>query len=243
MNSKLSLPSSKSAPSLKAIKAEFARRRLIEFIKYTMPAYEANWHHVLLCEHLERVLAGDIKKLMVFMPPQHGKSQIVSRHGPAYFLGRNPSLKIVGASYASGLAKKFNRDIQNVMASDAFREVFPFCKIGGKHDSGEKVLKNSLEFEVRNWGGYYRGVGVGGSLTGVPADIAFIDDPVKDAVEAQSLTDQVRKYEWYTDVLLTRLHNDSRIVLTMTRWHENDLAGMILAKESDWTVLSLEAIK
>jgi hypothetical protein len=183
---------------------------------------------------------------MVFMPPQHGKSELTSRRLPAYMLGINPLLKIVGCSYSSDLATSFNRDVQRII-DDTTYNVFPKTKINSKHiknDSKGNYLRNSDMFETIEYRGFYKSVGVGGSLTGTSVDVAIIDDPVKDAVEGNSVTDQNRKWEWYTNVLLTRLHNDSQQLITMTRWHKNDLCGKILQKMPDgWEVLRLEAIK
>ena len=105
-------------------------------------------------------------------------------------------------------------------------------------------LRNVDIFETVGRKGFYKAVGVGGSLTGTPVDIAIIDDPVKDALEAYSPTYRERVWEWYTSVLLTRLHNESKQLFIMTRWHDDDLAGRILKKEADkWTVLSIPAIR
>ena len=111
-------------------------------------------------------------------------------------------------------------------------------------DATRNWLRNADMFETVGYGGFYKAVGVCGSLTGTPADLAIIDDPVKDAVEAYSETYRERVWNWYTDVLLTRLHNKSKQVLIMTRWHEDDLAGRLLSTERDlWEVVSIPAIR
>jgi hypothetical protein len=184
---------------------------------------------------------------MVFMPPQHGKSELVSRCLPAFILGRNPKTKIVLASYSAHLANSFNRDCQRIIDEPVYRDIFPDTKIGAdKDDSGKWVRTNEL-FEVVRYGGFLKTVGVGGSLTGTPADVAIIDDPVKDAIEAMSPTYQERNWNWYTDVLSTRLHNNSRVLITQTRWDVNDLSGRIIKQMEeggeDWEVLLLPAIK
>jgi len=206
-----------------------------------------NWHHALLADYLQRFAKGEIKKLMVFMPPQHGKSELTSRRLPAYLLGLNPKLKIVGSSYSADLATSFNRDVQRIIDHEDYTLAFPDTLLNSKNvktSARGSYLRNADIFETVNHRGFYKSVGVGGSLTGTSVDIAIIDDPVKDAVEAQSATDQQRKWEWYTNVLLTRLHNDSQQLITMTRWHQNDLCGKILDKMAEgWEVLHLEAIK
>lgn len=229
------------------LRSELARRDLINFVSYVKEDYIINWHHELLCAYLDRFISGDITKLMVFMPPQHGKSELVSRMLPAYILGKNPKAKVVLASYSASLASSFNRDCQRYIDSDEYRNVFPKTTLAGEGSKGS-WQRNSEVFEVVEHGGFLKTVGVGGSLTGTPADFAIIDDPVKDSIEAQSATFQQRNWEWYNDVLCTRLHNSSRQLITQTRWDDNDLSGMILKKQeelglSDWTILCLPSIK
>lgn len=229
--------------------AELARRNMLDFVQYVKPNYRANWHHELLCSYIDRFISGDIQRLAVFLPPQHGKSEIVSRCLPAFCLGKNPTAKIVGAAYSAHLANSFNRDAQRIIESDLYRHVFPDTRISGQTRDSEIVgrwKRTSDEVEVIGHGGFFKTVGVGGSLTGTPADFAIIDDPVKDAVEAMSPTYQERNWNWYTDVLSTRLHNDSRVLITQTRWDVNDLSGKILKQMEDggekWEVLLLPAV-
>jgi hypothetical protein len=219
---------------------------MIDFVTYTMQEYTVNWHHALLCKYLDAFVKKEIKNLMVFMPPQHGKSELVSRRLPAFLLGKNPSLKIIGASYSADLSRQFNRSVQRIIDDKPYQNVFPDTQLNQKNvvsNARDSVLRNADIFETIKYKGFYKCVGVGGSLTGTPADIAIIDDPVKDAIEATSQTYQARTWEWYTDVLKTRLHNNSQILLTMTRWDEYDLAGRILKKEKGWEVLKLEGVK
>lgn len=181
------------------------------------------------------------------MPPQHGKSEIVSRKFPAWALGRNPMLKIVGTSYSADLAQQFSRAIQRTIDSDEFVRVFPKTYLNSsnvKTDSKRGWLRNVDMFETVGYGGFYKAVGVGGSLTGTPADLGIIDDPIKDANEANSVTYRNRVWDWYTNVFLTRMHNDSKIILIQTRWHDDDLAGRLLKTESDaWEVVNIPAIR
>jgi hypothetical protein len=236
-------------PSLEKLKAEKAKRSFIDFIKFTKPDYQTNWHHELLANYLQQFAEGKIKKMLVFMPPQHGKSEQVSRRLPAYLLGKNPKLKIIGCSYSSDLATSFNRDVQRIIDDEQYAKVFPDTALNGSNvrtSSKGSYLRNADIFEVVEHKGFYKSVGVSGSLTGTPADIGIIDDPVKDAVEADSITYRARAWDWFTNVFLTRMHNDSQILVTQTRWHEDDLSGRILSKmnkNNDWVVLSLPAIK
>lgn len=215
-----------------------AARLFPQFLLYINPRYDMQWFHYVIASHCQAVFDGRIKKLMVFVPPQHGKSEIISRTFPAWALGRDPDLKIVGCSYSADLAQQFSRAIQRTMDSDEYKDLFPNAVVGG-----QGYVRNVDMFETGGHGGFYKAVGVGGSLTGTPADIAIIDDPVKDAAEASSPVFRQRVWDWYNTVLTTRIHNDSRQLFIMTRWHEDDLAGRILAAEgNEWKVLSIPAI-
>lgn len=234
------------------LKRELLRRQsksdLLSFIKYTMTEYKASWHHRHIATEIMNFWNDpEAKRLMLFVPPQHGKSQIASRHFPAYVLGLNPDVKIAAASYSIDLARSFNRDIQRIIESKSYKQIFPKTSLNSKNvaaDSKGSYLRNTEEFEVVGKKGSYKAVGVMGGLSGRAVDLAIIDDPVKDAVEANSTVYRKRVWEWYVNVLQTRLHNKSKVILIMTRWHEDDLAGRLLEKESKkWKVVKLAAIK
>jgi len=194
-------------------------------------------------DKLQLFAEGKIKKLMVFMPPQHGKSELVSRRLPAYLLGLKPTAKIIGCSYSADLASSFNRDVQRIIDSQEYKNIFPNTRLNSSNArTSGTFLRNADIFEVVGHKGFYKSCGIGGSLTGTPADIGIIDDPIKDAMEADSLTYRARAWEWFTNVFLTRLHNDSQILVTQTRWNEDDLSGRILSNMQGWEVLSLPAI-
>jgi predicted phage terminase large subunit-like protein len=224
-----------------------ARTNLSRFVPFTFEGYDLQWFHKLICDYLDKLLNGDIKKLMIFVPPQHGKSELSSRRFPAYLLGRNPNLKIGLCSYSGDLASSFNDSIQKIINSDSYKELYPETKIGGKEGKA-----NSKLFEVIGYKGFLKSVGVGGSLTGTPIDIGIIDDPFKDRLEANSTTYRNRTWDWYQDVFCTRMHNDSKQLMLFTRWHEDDLAGRLLDKNNphydeqeakEWTVIALPALK
>lgn len=223
-----------------------APRLFRQFIPYVNTMYQRQWFHTLIADKCQALLEGRIKNLMVFMPPQHGKSEIVSKMFPAWAFGRNPNLKIVGCSYSATLGQQFSRSIQRVMDSPEYARIFPRTHINGSNARTltRGYLRTVDMFEIVNAKGFYKTQGVCGSLTGTAVDIAIIDDPVKDAMEAYSATYRERVWEWYTSVLLTRLHNASRQLFIMTRWHEDDLAGRILAREADkWEILKIPAIR
>lgn len=223
-----------------------APQQLASFLCYTNPKYHVEWFHRIIADACQRLFEGEIKNLMIFVPPQHGKSEIVSRNFPAWALGRDPNIKIAGCSYSADLAEQFSLSIQRTIDSREYQTLFPDTYLNGSyshHDSQRGVKRNTDFFQTVGHSGFYKGVGVGGGLTGTPVDIAIIDDPVKDSKEALSPTIRQRVWDWYNTVLTTRLHNDSKQLFIMTRWHEDDLAGRLLKAEPDeWTVISIPAI-
>jgi hypothetical protein len=235
----------KSLPKFSA-NSELARRKFSKFVSHTKPDYQFNWHHVSICDKLDQFAKGNIKKLMLFVPPQHGKSELATRRLPAYILGLRPTAKIAVCSYSATLAASFNRDIQRVIDNEHYHEVFPNTLLNESNVATSALgsyLRNSEIFEIVNHRGFVKTVGVGGSLTGTPVDIGIIDDPFKDREEAMSIRIRDKVYSWYTDVFSTRLHNDSQQLIIMTRWDLDDLCGRILASEDDWQVITYQAIK
>lgn len=215
-------------------KRELARRKLGWFIKYHNPEYRENWHHKIIIEKLEAVERGEIRKLMIFVPPRHGKSEIASINFPAWFFGKNPKKSIIAASYNSDLAIGFGRKARNLVGSNDYRHLFPAVSLA--EDSKAAGQWNTSR------GGEYTAVGIGGGTTGRGADIFLIDDPVKDKQEAESQTIQERNIGWYRSVARTRLSPLGAVVVIQTRWHDLDLAGQILASEDGWDVVNLPAI-
>lgn len=201
-----------------------------------------------MIERLEKFFKSNkAERLMLFMPPQHGKSEIASRGGPAYALGLNPDISIAACSYGADLARKFNREVQRIMDAPGYTEVFPGSRLNGRRvadDSKGDALRNTHEFEIVGRKGNYKAVGIGGGLSGRKVDLAIIDDPVKDAKQAYSETIRESVWDWYLSVLNARLHNRSKVLIIMTRWHEDDLAGRLLKHQADeWEVISIPAIR
>lgn len=230
---------------LKLEQIESAKESLIDFTKWTFTNYEISDHHRRYADALDKFSRGEIKNLMVFMPPQHGKSELCSRRLPAKLLGDNPDLRIALASYNHSFASKFNRDVQRIIDSEEYKRVYLETRLTGKGFRGDSNwLRNSEEFEVVNHRGSFITVGVGGGLTGRPVDIGIIDDPYKDAADAWSPTIRQNVQDWYDTVFKTRLHNESQQLITLTRWHQDDLAGTILKREpEEWRVVIFPAIK
>jgi hypothetical protein len=209
---------------------------LLSFTRWTNPAYVPAEHHRRIAEKLEAVERGEVDRLMIFMPPRHGKSELASRRWPAWCLGKRPRRQIIAASYNSDLATDFGRDVRNIVASEEFAQSFPAVEL--RQDSKAANRMNT------NMGGAYIAAGVGTAVTGRGADIALIDDPFKDRAEADSETVRRNVWAWYQSTLYTRLMPKAAIVIIQTRWHEDDLAGRLLngPNSAEWDVLELPAI-
>ncbi|WP_153042188.1 terminase large subunit [Rufibacter roseus] len=223
-----------------------ARTNMQAFVLYTKPDYVVKPFNHELCKKLDAFARGEIKKLIVTMPPQHGKSELTTRRFPAYLLGRNPKLKIAICSYSATVAEKFNRDIQRIIDNDSYHKIFPDTVLNESNvvsSAQGSFLRNSEIFETVGHGGFVKTVGVGGSLTSTPVDIGIIDDPLKDRKEAKSITVRESVWDWYTDVFETRLHNDSQQLIIMTRWDPSDLVGKVLKRDKDWQIVNFEGIK
>jgi predicted phage terminase large subunit-like protein len=228
-----------------------ASQTMLDFTLHTKPDYEVNWHHKVLCERLDSFVRGDTKRLMVFMPPRHGKSELVSRRLPAYILGQGYDATIIACSYSADLSSRMNRDVQRIIDSPEYREIFPDTQLNGtniRSTSQGTYLRNSDIFEIVGHHGVYRSAGVGGGITGMGFRFGIIDDPIKSQKEADSATFRESVWEWYTSTFWTRQEKDARILLTLTRWHEDDLAGRLLdlaasdPAADQWDVLCLPAI-
>lgn len=212
-----------------------AQGSLRSFTEITNPMYEAAGHHDRICEALERVERGECDRLMIFMPPRHGKSELASKRFPAWYLGKNPTKQIIAASYNSDLASDFGREVRNIVAAPEFGELFP--GVGLSPDSQAANRMNTTH------GGSYIAAGVGTAVTGRGAHVALIDDPFKDRQEADSETTREKVWNWYRSTLFTRLMPGGAIILIQTRWHEDDLAGRLLNdNHGEWEVLDLPAI-
>lgn len=229
-----------------------AREDFRSFIAYTMPDYQFNWHHIHLIRKLEAFQRGEIRRLMVFMPPRHGKSQLVSRHLPAWIFGQNPEAKIIACSYSSGLATEMSLSVQRIMVSDEYKDLFSGTRIRETRSATQDQSRRTSDlFDIVGQKGHYLSSGVGGPITGKGAEFAIIDDPIKNQQEAESPTYRENVWNWYTSTLYTRLEKDAGLLLTQTRWHEDDLAGRLLKQMEDkdnefaeqWEVVDFPAIK
>jgi predicted phage terminase large subunit-like protein len=232
-----------NAHSLTAEDAAFSR--LVAYAAYQWPGYKLAKHHLLIARHLEAVERGEIKRLMITMPPRHGKSMLASEFFPAWYLGRNPDHYVVAATYAQELADDFGRKVRNQIADPSYAAIFP--GVGLKHDSTSSRrfhVTQPLDSFATGQNGAYFAVGVGGPLTGRGAHLLLIDDPVKNREDAESEVIRKKTKDWYTSTAYTRLMPGGRIVIIQTRWHEDDLTGWLLEEHKDegWVVLNLPAI-
>ena len=237
--------------NIEEIRLELARRRLLKFIELTKEDYETGWFHREVCEALEDFFADVVLKksprLMIFAPPRHGKSEIVSRRFPAWVFGLNPDIDIISCSYSSDLSMRLNRDLQRIMDEKIYKKIFPKTELFGKNIktvAHGNFLRNSEIFEIVNRKGVFRAAGVGQGITGSGCSMLIIDDPIKDAKEANSPTVQASVEEWFQTTAFTRISPGGGCIVMLTRWHEYDLAGRILAnaKKGEWKVIKYPAI-
>ena len=233
-------------------------RNLLSFTRHTLPAFAPAPFHLAYYEVLTRFAMGEIKKLMITMPPQHGKSEGATRRLPAFVLGQDPDKRIAIVSYNTIKARKFNRELQRIMDDDRYYELFPQTLLAGQASYQEQgrrsrnYARNSDECEIVGYQGSFKTIGVGGSLTGEPVDMLIMDDLYKDASSAWSPVIRQNVADWYDTVASTRLHNDSQQLLVFTRWHMEDLAGRLLEQEGvydpienpqGWLLVSFPAIQ
>lgn len=226
-----------------------ARRSLFDFALYLAPpGYQFGWHHALLYRHLDDFAQGRRKRLIVQMPPGHGKSEGASRNLPAYLFGQNPDARIIACSYTMDLAAEMSRDVQLIMDRPEYAAVFPKTRIAGPGvRTGFMGARRTAEiFDVVGRRGRYKCAGVGGGIAGWRLDFGIIDDPVKDRQAANSPVQREALWRWFAGVFSTRQAKDAGIVLVTTRWHTDDLAGRLIARMESgegepWDVLSLPA--
>lgn len=213
-----------------------AHESLLAYAMLAIPDYRVNFHHADIAAALEAIERGDLDRLMIVMPPRHGKSLETSVLFPAWYMGRNPKREVIAASYGTELAAGFGTRLRNLMASSLQREVFgPAACLSGHSRSRERWLTNA--------GGVYRAAGVGAGITGFGAHLAIVDDPVKSREEADSPTIQARIMDWYRNDLRSRIMKGGSIVVVQTRWNELDLAGQLLDENpSEWHLLHYPAV-
>tara|TARA_R100000655_G_scaffold51287_2_gene88948 strand:- start:4861 stop:6333 length:1473 start_codon:yes stop_codon:yes gene_type:complete len=218
---------------------EEAQERFMSFAHHVYENFIEGRHHRIIAEKLEKVARGEIKRLIVNMPPRHSKSEFASYLMPAWFLGRNPKLKIIQATHNTELAVRFGRKVRDLLDDPQYQEVFPDTKL--KEDN-----KGAGRWQTQA-GGEYFAAGVGAAVTGRGADLFVIDDPHSEQ-DALSESAFDHAYEWYTSGPRQRLQPGGSIIIVMTRWGKKDLTGRLLAAQGSdimsdqWEVVEFPAI-
>lgn len=214
-------------------------------------SYTPAKHTKLICDKLEAVERGEIKRVMFMMPPRHSKSMTCSETFPSWFLGKNPERRVIEISYGDMLAKRFGRlNKQKIVecGEELFGVIMPRWGLGMGHTASatdwglQWTPENLIKHDGREPRGGMISRGIGGAITGEGASLMLIDDPIKNREEADSEVYRNRIWDEYQNTLLTRLAPDGAIILILTRWHEDDLAGRILQQEKDWDVVCLPCI-
>lgn len=220
-----------------------ARRRLLPFVLRFNDKYEAGWVHQVVCAELERFVQEVVDKksprLMLFLPPRHGKSELVSRMLPAWFLGQYPELEVIAASHTTSLSMDFSRKVRGVFKSESFGQVFRSARISEDSQAAEHWRTSR--------GGGYTAVGVGSAVIGKGCSILSIDDPVSGSEDAESFKARETVKGWYQTEAYTRLAPGGGVLIIMQRWHDDDLAGWLLSQQAkgegdEWRVVQFPAI-
>lgn len=217
---------------------EKATNGFLDFCRYVWPEMLVGEHHRIIAEALDRVIAGKCKRLMIAMPPRHGKSQMGSYLFPAYLMGRDPRSKLIVASHTAELAQRFGRMIRNLMEDDRYKELFPSMLLSV--DSKAAGRWNTQQ------GGEAFFIGKGGAMTGRGGDVIILDD-ILDEQDAMSETAMENTWEWYTSGPRQRLQPNGSIVVINTRWKTDDLSGRLLRmhgqlRSDQWELLEFPAI-
>ena len=222
---------------------EDCRESFLSFVRRVWPAFIAGRHHEIMANAFERVARGELKRLIVNMPPRHTKSEFASFLFPAWFLGQYPEKKIIQTAHTAELAVGFGRKVRNLINQEDFQEIFPGISLSSDSKAAGRWNTNKR--------GDYFAIGVGGAVTGKGADVLIIDDPHSEqeaALGAYNPEVYDKVYEWYTSGPRQRLQPGGSIIIVMTRWSTRDLTGKIIKsvtqKEGvdDWEVIELPAI-
>jgi predicted phage terminase large subunit-like protein len=219
--------------------AEAAKNDFLAFTQSVWGDFIKGSHHKIMAEKFNRIATGDLKRLIVNMPPRHTKSEFASYLLPAWLMGRKPTLKIMQTTHTAELAYRFGRKTRNLMNSREYTKVF------------ENVVLRADSQAAGRWetekGGEYFAAGVGGAVTGRGADLLIIDDPHSEQ-DALSPTAMEHAYEWYTSGPRQRLQPNGAIVIVMTRWAENDLTGKLIKQQArdiladQWEIVEFPAL-
>lgn len=233
-----------------------ARNHLLNFCESINPSYEAQWFHEKIADVLEdafRCIEEKKKKRIILsVPPRHGKSQLASIYFPAWALGKRPKTKFIVSTYGAELAEKNGLETRDLIGSVAYSQIFPLTTLKQDMKSRSNWMVENRDPAGAGEKGQYYAVGVGGAVTGYGAECIIIDDPHKDRAEAESPTMRQAVWDYYRSTLYSRLEGQGVIVLIMQRWRQDDLVGLILEEEEkkkaagqaydDWEIISLPAV-
>lgn len=225
---------SEEEAAARLLKRRQSRDSLLSFADYTHPRWQTGAHHKWICDALEEVERGDCKRLIISAPPRHTKSELASKRFPAWYMGRNPHHQLITATYSADLATDFGADVKDIVRSYEYKAVFPGIDIHPDRKAHSRWVITK--------GGIYIAAGVGGPITGRGANLAIIDDPIKNREDADSPRKRERVWRWFWSTLYTRLMPEGAIVLMMTRWHDDDLAARLL-RDGGWDLLEMPAIE
>jgi len=217
---------------------EKARDSFLEYIHHIWPSFIEGDHHRIIADKLTRVAKGELKRLIVNMPPRHTKSEFASIYFPSWVMGLKPDMKIMQTTHTADLSINFGRKVRNLMDSDEYSKIFPKVSLAADSKSAGKWQTSQ--------GGEYFAAGVGGAIAGRGADLLIIDDPHSEQ-DAMSINLLDSCYEWYTSGPRQRLQPGGSIVIVMTRWNTADLTGRLLTRQTEthsdqWEVVELPAI-
>ena len=221
---------------------ELNQKRFMKFVEKVWPSFIGGRHHVRMADAFERVARGEIKRLIINMPPRHTKSEFASYLLPAWFLGQFPGKKVIQTSHTAELAVGFGRKVRNLVDTETYQEIFPDLNL--QSDSKAAGRWNTSK------GGDYFAIGVGGAVTGKGADLLIIDDPHSEQEAAMAASNPEvydKVYEWYTSGPRQRLQPGGAIVIVMTRWAQRDLTGQVIKAAAqrggeEWEVIEFPAI-
>jgi|TARA_B100001094_G_scaffold83012_2_gene79334 predicted phage terminase large subunit-like protein len=226
-----------------AKKKEQSKTEFLPFVERMWPSFISGKHHSIMADAFERVANGDLKRLIINMPPRHTKSEFASYLFPAWFLGRYPEKKIIQTAHTAELAVGFGRKVRNLINQTDFQQVFPGISLSSDSKAAGRWNTNKR--------GDYFAIGVGGAVTGKGADVLIIDDPHSEqeaALGAYNPEVYDKVYEWYTSGPRQRLQPGGAIIVVMTRWSVRDLTGQIVKAATqrtgadEWEVIELPAI-
>lgn len=215
-----------------------ASRSLIDFTEFTFDRYRTAPHHKIIAEQLERVERVEVDRLMLLVPPRHGKSELASKRFPAWYLGRHPEQQFISVSATESLAADFGREVRNIISSQEYQTIFD-TKLAEDSQARGKWHTQA--------GGIFYATGVGGSVLGRGGDCILIDDPYSSMQDAMSETTRKAVWDYYQGTLYNRLQPNGKIVLINHRMHEYDLCGLLLEHQAaggdKWEVVRLPAIE